>query len=1613
MIIRKNKDKATPILRIEKAEDKTAEVSKIAQALTAALQPRDGTDGIDGRQVELRKAENSLEWRHEDGDWQELLTLEEIKGDIGISGKDGIDGKQGNAGTDGKDGKDGKDGTDGKDGKDGETVDLRKSATHIQWKHENDTKWKNLVALEELRGPQGKQGMAGFGGGGGTAINGVPAGGTTGQVLAKNSNTNYDTEWVSGGGGGGGAVDSVNGAVGVVVLDTDDISDSGATNKYVTSAEKTKLAGIEAGAEVNNISDANATDLTDAGDSSLHFHSSDRNRANHTGTQLLSTISDVTASSAEVNILDGATLSTTELNYVDGVTSSIQTQINTKAIDADVVHDTGNETVGGIKTFTSDPLIPDEAYGVGWNGSLEPTTKNAVYDKIEAIEASDGDVIGPASSTDEAIARFDGTTGKLLQNSGVTISNTGSITVPADGKLFMSRTTNGSSIEITSNAPTGGLSGIKFYTTTEYDRNWLGWYDVNDRLRVMLGYHDKDYNSGNNHNQFEIKTSSDPTEINPLNMVTRFVIETDDEDVAAGFNVEGITLGTFMNDGTTARTYTYIKNNRQTLADTAGMILKLEAGAPTSGATDKAGGNLQLSSGISTGTARTGIEFWTAKSQASTSTTDNTPVIRGYMTNSGSGDNAMVMSLHNSTSLTGTPFSNAFIISGQNTGGLTAYRQGTANTAGNSMTVQASGATSGATDKAGGNILLKSGIATGSGSSSVIIQTPTASSGGGATSDNTYVSTLTVANTVITSLVDVVVPDEAYGVGWDSSLEVPTKNALYDKLEAIVLADGDVNGPASSTDNAVARFDGTTGKLIQNSVVTIADNGATVIQPTSTAVSLTLVSGTTETSTGLELRANTAEYGTEIVFWKHPTSTTTTDRLGQFTAHGNAVGSLVDELACYTTDTTGAMQNRYKVLANITDTPLILTGATGLARSSGNTITIGESVLGGGVSAVNFSSHVRTASYLRVGSTTIPTNTTAGDVTLTRLGISDNSAYSSGTILRSGGTMTATGSGAAYYWFIQPSITPASNSSADFRLLGFDGIWNPATGVTQTQLTAGMFQIRIRGDGLIGTIQGNQSSGMVVDSTSAATTQATNVYVYNGFIYARPSGTTTSTVTTGYVYNATVATTANVLTATTVYGYKFNNPAANPITSIYGINIDSITRGNTNSVGALIGYPGIGTGQTAEIGATSDAIAVKIPTASIAMGNQTATTTNAIGISVGIPTYSSTTNVRTITNSAGLYIAGAPVASTNVTITNGPYAIWVDDGSTRLDGALLLTSTGGTSATGITFGSDTTLYRTGANVLKTDGDIVVADEVYGVGWNGSLEVPTKNAVYDKIESVSGSAAAGGADTELQYNNGGSLGGIPELTYDDATGNIVFNEAGGDNDLRMEGDTNANLFFLDASTDKIGIKTATPDEALHVIGNFQIGDAAPSEGKGYRFRTSGSSLDLDFHTTALLVSGFDGPEYTGTQREKLVLKVGEDTSQLCGDWEVSLAPFGTAHHWFGSGALNGNFVVNEDSTASTFRVEGTNDANLITGNIVTDFVGIGNAAPDEKLHVTGNFKVSGTGLFGGDVTVPDEAYGVGWDSSNEVPTKNAVYDKIETLTGGGISESLAIAYAAAL
>lgn len=84
----------------------------------------------------------------------------------------------------------------------------------------------------------------------GPAGAGVPAGGAVDQVLAKASGDDYDTEWVDQtGGGGSGVVETIVEGPGISVDATDPANpEVSLSDETYTSAEKTKLAGIETGA---------------------------------------------------------------------------------------------------------------------------------------------------------------------------------------------------------------------------------------------------------------------------------------------------------------------------------------------------------------------------------------------------------------------------------------------------------------------------------------------------------------------------------------------------------------------------------------------------------------------------------------------------------------------------------------------------------------------------------------------------------------------------------------------------------------------------------------------------------------------------------------------------------------------------------------------------------------------------------------------------------------------------------------------------------------------------------------------------------------------------------------------------------------------------------------------------------------------------------------------------------------------------------------------------------------------------------------------------------------------------------------------------------------------
>lgn len=82
------------------------------------------------------------------------------------------------------------------------------------------------------------------------------------------------------------------------------------------------------------------------------------------------------------------------------------------------------------------------------------------------------------------------------------------------------------------------------------------------------------------------------------------------------------------------------------------------------------------------------------------------------------------------------------MISGQAAREIFMQRETTSNTAGNTLTITSSGATSGATNKSAGSLILQSGISTGSGTGTIIFKTSPGTAG--STSDNTVTTALTI-----------------------------------------------------------------------------------------------------------------------------------------------------------------------------------------------------------------------------------------------------------------------------------------------------------------------------------------------------------------------------------------------------------------------------------------------------------------------------------------------------------------------------------------------------------------------------------------------------------------------------------------------------------------------------------------------------------------------------------------------------------------------------------------------------------------------------------------------------------------------------------------------------
>ena len=84
---------------------------------------------------------------------------------------------------------------------------------------------------------------------------------------------------------------------------------------------------------------------------------------------------------------------------------------------------------------TSGNLLAGELAINTADGKLYYEDSGGTVQILATKAGASGDVVGPASATDNAIVRFDLTTGKLIQNSGVTIDDSNNLTLPGQADL--------------------------------------------------------------------------------------------------------------------------------------------------------------------------------------------------------------------------------------------------------------------------------------------------------------------------------------------------------------------------------------------------------------------------------------------------------------------------------------------------------------------------------------------------------------------------------------------------------------------------------------------------------------------------------------------------------------------------------------------------------------------------------------------------------------------------------------------------------------------------------------------------------------------------------------------------------------------------------------------------------------------------------------------------------------------------------------------------------------------------------------------------------------------------------------------------------------------------
>jgi hypothetical protein len=161
------------------------------------------------------------------------------------------------------------------------------------------------------------------------------------------------------------------------------------------------------------------------------------------------------------------------------------------------------------------------------------------------------------------------------------------------------------------------------------------------------------------------------------------------------------------------------------------------------------------------------------------------------------------------------------------------------------------------------------------------------------------------------------------------------------------------------------------------------------------------------------------------------------------------------------------------------------------------------------------------------------------------------------------------------------------------------------------------------------------------------------------------------------------------------------------------------------------------------------------------------------------------------------------------------------------------------------------------DLYRNSASPAASDTIGELEFNGKDSAGNKQAygvIHGSILSPTSTAEQG----QLHFETA-TAGALTEKMIIGTT-NLVINDIGAVFNVRIEGDTDANLFYTDATNSRVGVGTISPAEKLDVVGNIKLsGNVVVANGQGIDFSATPQPSGM----TSELLSDYEEGSWTPT------------------------------------------------------------------------------------------------------------------------------------------------------